>query len=1093
MKKLLLGLFTLLTGALSAQITPLWLQNPAISPDGTTIAFGYKGTLYTVNASGGVAVPLTLFAAHNMMPVWSHDGRYIAFASDRYGNFDVFVMPAKGGAPKRLTAFSVNDFPYDFTPDNKRVLFRSSRNAPAESVRFSSSLFPNIYTVSVNGGRPLLVSAAGMSTAHYNPKGDQIVFEDIKGYESDQRKHATSAVTRDVWVMDIPGKTYKKISAFNGEDREPVFAADGNSVYYLSEKNGTQNVYQQNLSGIATATQLTDFKTNPVRYLSRSDNNTLCFAWNGEIYTLQGGARPAKVAIALSNDGDAGILKEKKVSGDISEFALSPNGKEIAFVARGEVFVTAVENGETKKVTNTPQQERMVQWAPDGRSLIYATERAGSWDIFKCSIIRKEEPYFYTSTVLKEQPLIASEKDEFQPKLSPDGKKIAYVEERNILKVYTIDTKKTVTLLPPGHNHSYADGDWDFNWSPDSRWIITDDEMGYFSSSNTALIAADGTGDIVYPVNSGFGEYNGKWALGGKMLTWESSKLGRKSLASQGSQEVDVYGVFFDKEAYDQFILSKEDYALLKEKQSNPDSTKGKGSPGTDALTAHDPNKKKDTLSKDNKDSILKLDFTDLEQRQVRLTINSSSISDYVLSNDGDKLYYLAAFEKGFDLWVTEPRTHDTKILAKLSGTPSNLELSKDGKNLFLSSKGGLIKVDVASGKVSPISIDGNMTLDDAVERRYIFEHAWRQVKKKLYAPDMNGVDWSGYKAVYERFLPHINNNYDFALLLSEMLGELDVSHTGGRFYPRHANADETASLGLLYDETYQGKGLKITEVIAGGPIDRTKSKIKPGDILLEINNQPVTDSIDWAVLLNHEAGKNILLTLSGSGGKTWEEKIRPISLAKESGLMYKRWTHIMEKKVEQLSGGKIGYVHVEGMDDGSFRETFDKAMGKNREKQALIVDTRFNGGGWLHDDLVTFLSGKNYLKFAPQGHILKGGEPMNKWQKPSCVLMSESNYSDAFIFPYAYQELGIGKLIGMPVPGTGTAVWWERQIDPTLIFGIPMVATIGKEKRPTERLQIEPDIRVPLTYEDFLKGQDDQLEAAVKEMLKEAEASKVQ
>ena len=1089
MKKLLFGLFMLLAGALSAQITPLWLQHPALSPDGKTIAFGYKGTLYTVSASGGTAIPLTLFDAHNMMPVWSHDGRHIAFASDRYGNFDVFVMPAKGGTPKRLTAFSVNDYPYDFTPDNKSVLFRSSRNAPAKSVRFSSSLFPNVYTVSINGGRPLLVSAAGMSTAHYNKNGDKIVFEDIKGYESDQRKHATSAVTRDVWIMDIPSKTYKKLSAFKGEDREPVFAADGNSVYYLSEMNGTQNVFRQPVNGSASPAQLTDFKMNPVRYLTRSDDNTLCFAWNGEIYTLHNDNQPVKVAISISNDGDAGIKKEKKVNGDISEFALSPNGKEIAFVARGEIFVTAVENGETKRITNTPEQERMVQWAPDGRSLIYATERGKSWDIYKSSIIRKEEPYFYASTVLKEAPLIATTKDEFQPKLSPDGKKIAYVEERNILKVYTIDTKKTVTLLPRGHNHSYADGDWDFNWRPDSRWIIADDEMGYFSSSNTALIAADGTGSIVYPVNSGFGEYNGKWALGGKMLTWESSKLGRKSLASQGSQEVDVYGVFFDKEAYDQFILSKEDYALLKEKQSNPDSTKGKGNPGTDALTAHDPNKEKDSVSKDNKDSVLKLDFTDLDQRQVRLTINSSSISDYILSNDGAKLYYLAAFEKGFDLWVTEPRTHDTKILAKLSGTPRSLEMSKDGKSLFLSSKGGLIKVDIASGKVSPISIDGSMMLDEAVERRYIFEHAWRQVKKKLYAPDMNGVDWNAYKTVYERFLPHINNNYDFALLLSEMLGELDVSHTGGRFYPKHANADATASLGLLYDETYQGKGLKITEVIAGGPIDRTKSKIKPGDLLLEINHQPITDSIDWAILLNHEEGKNVLLTLSESNGKKWEEKMRPIDLSKEADLMYKRWTRIMEKAVTELSNGKIGYVHVEGMNDGSFRETFDKVMGKNRDKQALIVDTRFNGGGWLHDDLVTFLSGKNYLKFAPQGHILKGGEPMNKWQKPSCVLMSESNYSDAFIFPYAYHELGIGKLIGMPVPGTGTAVWWERQIDPTLIFGIPMVATIGKEKRPTERLQIEPDILVPLPYEDFLNGKDDQLEAAVKEMLKEAAA----
>ena len=1069
----------LISGLASAQITPLWLQNPAISPDGTTIAFGYKGTIYTVPASGGTAMPLTVFGAHNMMPVWSHDGKMIAFASDRYGNFDVFVMPAAGGTPKRLTAFSVNDYPYDFTPDNQRVLYKSARNAPAKSVRFSSSLFANLYTVSVKGGRPLLVSAAGMATAHFDSKGQQIVFEDIKGYESDQRKHATSAVTRDIWLMDLATKTYKKISSFNGEDREPVFASDDKTVYYLSERDGTQNIYQQAVSGGAPAA-LTHFKTNPVRSLSRANNNTLCFSWNGEIYTLHHGQQPTKVVITLANDGAAGIQKEKEVSGNISEFALSPNGKEVAFVSRGEVFVTAVEDGETKRITNTAQQERMVQWAPDGKSLIYASERGDSWDIYKASIIRKEEPYFYASTVLKEEPLIASLKEEYQPKLSPDGKKIAYVEERNILKVYSLESKKTVTVLAEGHNHSYSDGDWDFNWSPDSKWLIVDDEMGYFSSSNMALVSADGTGQIRYPVSSGFGEYNGKWALGGKMLTWESSKLGRKSLATQGSAEVDIYGVFFDKEAYDQFILSKEDYALLKEKDSSRDASS--------ATSSSDKTTQKDVAAKTNKDSILHLDFTDLDQRQVRLTINSSSVSDYVLSEDGAKLYYLAAFEKGFDLWVTEPRTHDTKILAKLSGSGSNLEISKDGKSLFLRSRGGLIKVDANSGKVTPIAIDGNMTLDAAAERSYIFEHAWRQVKKKLYQPDLNGVDWDGYKKIYERFLPHINNNYDFALMLSELLGELDVSHTGGRYAAHKENGDQTAALGLLYDETFEGRGLKITEVIAGGPIDRAKTKIKAGDILTQINHQNITDSIDWASLLNHQEGKNLLLTIKEPTGNSFEEKMRPISLSKEAGLMYDRWTRMMEKKVEALSGGKVGYVHVQGMNDGSFRETFDKVMGKNRDKLALIVDTRFNGGGWLHDDLVSFLSGKNYLKFAPQGHLLKGGEPMNKWQRPSCVLMSESNYSDAYIFPYAYKEIGIGKLIGMPVAGTGTAVWWESQIDPTLVFGIPMVATIGKENRPTERLQIEPDIRVPLPYEGFLNGDDAQLDAAVKEMLKEVQ-----
>ena len=1067
-KKLLLAMLGLVSLAATAQDSPLWLRYPALSPDGKTIVFGYKGDLYRVDASGGTAIPLTIHEAQDQMPVWSHDGKYIAFASDRYGNFDVYVMPATGGTPVRVTFNSAHDYPYDFSIDDKQVIYGSGRNAPAASVRFNSPrLFQNLYSVPVTGGRSVLVSAAGMENAHYNSKGTQLVFQDRKGYEDPWRKHHTSAVTRDIWVMDVKANSYRKISGFEGEDREPVFSKDDQYVYYLSEKDGTQNIYKAPLLLRIAEQQLTHFKTNPVRHLSRSENNTLCFTQDGEIYTLSEGGDPKKVAIQIHNDGRGGVEKAMPVNGNITEFALSPNGKELAFITHGELFVTSVEGGQTKRVTNTPQQERMVQWSPDGKSLVYAAERNHNWDIYQATLTRKDEPYFYASTVLKEEALIHTDAEEFQPRYSPDGKEIAYLEERNILKVYNLASKQTRTLLPEGHNHSYSDGDWDFQWSPDSKWIVADDQRGYFFTSNAALIKADGSSKIHYPVNSGFGESNNKWALDGKLLTWVSDREGRKSVANQGSREVDVYGVFFDADQYDRFKLSKEDFALLKEREEK--------------------DKKADSTKKTEKKTPLPLDLENLENRQVRFTINSSSLSDYVLNNDASKLFYLSSFEKGFDLWVTEPRTRETKILAKLGGSHSGIEISKDGKSLFVSNNGSIVKVDAESGKVSPVAISGEMVLNAAAERSYIYEHAWRQVQKKFYDPSIHGIDWKMYRDTYARFLPHISNNYDFQELLSELLGELNGSHTGGRYSPQSAGADITPSLGALYDETFTGAGLKISEVIAGGALDKSTSKVKAGDIIEKIDGESITDQMDWAKLLNRKTGKNTLLSFYSPGSNIrWDETVKPASPADEAALLYKRWVNRMTAMVNKLSDGQVGYVHVQGMNDGSFREVLDKVMGRNLDKKALIVDTRFNGGGWLHDDLNTFLSGKTYLEFAPQGHRLKGGEPMRRWQKPSCVLMSEGNYSDAFIFPYIYKQNGIGKLIGMPVAGTGTAVWWETQIDPTLVFGIPMVGTIGKENRPTENLQVEPDIRVPLSYENFLAGKDEQLEAAVKEMLKE-------
>ena len=425
-------------GSLFAQSNALWLRYPSISPDGKTILFGYKGDIYRVDATGGTAIPITIHESQDMMPVWSHDGKSIAFASDRYGNFDVFVMPATGGAPKRLTFNSANDLPYDFSPDNKQIIFGSGRNAPATSVRFpSKGIFLNLYTVSVNSGRSVLVSAAGMDVAHYNKSGSQIIFQDRKGYEDAWRKHHTSAVTRDIWVYDLKNKSYKKVSNYEGEDREPVFA-DDNSAYYLSEKGGiSQNIFKASLNNTADVKQLTNFTTHPIRHLSKSDDNTLCFTYNGEIYTMKEGGKPQKLNVQVFNDGRAGVEKILPISGGVTEFVLSPNGKEIAFVTRGEIFVSSVEGNQTKRITNTPQQERMLQWSSDGRSLIYAAERNDNWDIYTTTISRKDEPYFFASTVLKEEPLIAMQRKNFYQNILRTVKKLHIGKTEIFLKFTT--------------------------------------------------------------------------------------------------------------------------------------------------------------------------------------------------------------------------------------------------------------------------------------------------------------------------------------------------------------------------------------------------------------------------------------------------------------------------------------------------------------------------------------------------------------------------------------------------------------------------------------------------------------------------------
>ncbi|HWH61636.1 MAG TPA: S41 family peptidase, partial [Ginsengibacter sp.] len=667
-------------------------------------------------------------------------------------------------------------------------------------------------------------------------------------------------------------------------------------------------------------------------------------------------------------------------------------------------------------------------------------------------------------------------KDEFQPEVSPDGKEIAYLEERNILKVYNLADKTSRTIIPEGQNFSYSDGDQSYTWSPDSKWIAARDAKGYYNANEILLFNINNPNDKGTDVTqSGFSSLGMQWALNGKALLWVTDRNGKRPLAIQGAREVDIYAMFFDKETYDQFQLSKEEYSLLKENDDKNDKTDAK--------------EKKDTaLEKKIKDTF-KMDLTDLDTRRIRLTASSVNLSSYRISPKGDKLYFTARFEKNYDLWEIDTRTHELKTLAKLGATRAALEMSKDGKMLYVLSNGKLSQVSTADGKITPININSEMVVDGLAEREYIFNHAWRQVKKKLYDPTMHGLDWEMYKQTYAKFLPFIADNYDFRELLSEMLGELNVSHTGGRYIPKTENPDETASLGLLYDEMQGGKGLKIAEVISGGPLDKAQSKIKEGQVIMKIDGNEIDNSTDWAIFLNRKNDMNVLLTVYDPETKnTFDEVVKPIKPSEESDLLYRRWTKKMEAMVDKLSDGRVGYVHVKAMNDASYRDVFDEVLGKNLMKKALIVDTRFNGGGWLHEDLSNFLSGKEYIRYEPYGEKpLGGGEPEGKWYKPSCVVMNEANYSDAHMFPYAYHVKGIGKLIGMPVPGTGTAVWWETQIDPTMIFGIPMIASIAlKEGRPLENMELEPDIKVQNDYNEILKGEDQQIAAAVKELLKE-------
>lgn len=1062
----------LLTGSLlSAQETPLWLRNNAISPDGSTVVFGYKGDLYTVDRQGGRAWQITSNEAYDTDPMWTTDGKYIVFSSYREGSKDIFMTSAQGGTPKRLT-----DHPGRETPlcvlDGYKVLFSANIQQDVRFGGFPGT--PQLFLVDSAARRPEFVTSLPVMAASVNAEG-AILYEDYKGYEDALRKHHTSSVTRDIWLckpaaadgkLRIDGNaTFTKLSTFQGEDRNPVFAADGKTYYFLSEQDGTLNVYKGSLGQTGNFTRLTHFKGNPVRFLSVSRNGILCFSWNGELYTLQEGGEPVKLKIQVVRDETDRASYDLNLAGGASSMAVSPNGKEIAVVMRGDVFVTSVEYKTTKRITNTAEQERDVSFGKDGRTLYYSAERDGHWGIYRASLENKDDKYFTYARDIREELFTDKGQTCFQPDVSPDGEWVAFLRDRTELVVKSTKNGKEKSLLK-GVNYSYKDGDLDFQWSPDSRFLMSTYQAdGGWNNTDVALIEVE-TGEITNLTRSGYSDHNFKWSLKGKAMTWSSDKDGYRSHGSWGT-EGDVYIMFFDGKAMTKFARDKEDEDIVKILSGDSEKKIEK-------------QEKKDSIKQEKKPEKLKLELEDRDTRIRRLTRFSGMLGDFYLTQDGTRLYYVERLEKSSDLCVMDIKKGDIRVLRK--GVSGTLVPSPDDKYLYVFSGGSIQKLTMATGATERIEMSGNFEFKPRAERSYMFEHIWKQVKEKFYDPAMHGIDWEACGANYRRFLPYISDNNDFQDLLSEMLGELNGSHTGARY--RGNPSMSSGRLGVLFDYDYAGDGLRIAEVLPGGVLNLADSEIKAGDIIETIDGKAIKAGESWYRLLANKAGSKIAIGIKKDGkGKTKELFVQPSS--SDGNLLYRRWVRQRQDMVQKLSGGKVGYTHIQDMDSPSFREAYSTLLGKYRSAEAAVVDTRHNGGGWLHDDLATFLSGKPYIRFAPRNQYI-GTEPYNKWTKPSCVLVCEDNYSDASGFPYTYRTLGIGKLIGAPVPGTMTAVWWENQINPAIVFGIPQVGSWAiKEGRYLENLQLEPDILIYNDPASLLRGEDRQLEAAVAEMMK--------
>jgi C-terminal processing protease CtpA/Prc len=638
--------------------------------------------------------------------------------------------------------------------------------------------------------------------------------------------------------------------------------------------------------------------------------------------------------------------------------------------------------------------------------------------------------------------------------------------------VLNLASGKSRTIVPAERNYSYSDGDQWYQWSPDGKWFAVEFLSDKRWTTEAGLVRSSGEGDLINITNSGYLDSVPRWAIEGNAIYWYTDRHGERQHAGHVGNR-DIYASFLNQEAWDQFHFSEAEYDQLiegKEEAEKEDEDNKKNEETSEGIKLPDP---------------ITIQFEGIEDRNRRMTLHSTRMVDSLIMADGEKVLYLAGFNKGFDLWSYEPRKQELKLVTKIKAeSAGNMMLDKEEEKVYFLADSKIQTVELESAAAGSVALSAKMELKPAIEREYMFEHAWRQTREKFYLEDMHGVDWDFYKKAYERFLPHVDNNRDFCDVLSEMQGELNASHLGCYYRANSANGDATAALAFFPDPNHDQAGIRIAELVEGGPLTKVGSKVQAGIIIEAIDGQSISAGSNWYKLLNGKAGEPVRISFFDPAGKDrWQKTVKPISQSEEQELIYQRWVRSRRAEVDRLSNGRLGYAHIRSMSDSSYREIYEDIFGKAQNREAIILDTRFNGGGWLDEALTSLLTGEVFAHEESRGQHI-GFEPTHRWTRPSIVVMNEGNYSDAHCFPSAYTTLGIGETVGTQVPGTCTAVWWERLQDNSLVFGIPMVGVRDIEGDLLENKHLDADYWVDNAPSVEAAGGDQQLEKAVQVLL---------
>ncbi len=1046
--------------------TGLLLRHPAINKNGTMVAFSYQGDIWTVPASGGAATRLTIHEAYESNPVFSPDGNRIAFSGARYGNNDVFVLPVEGGTPKRLTYHSASDNIASWTLKDQ-IVFSTSRE-------FRQIERPSeVFSISPEGGtEKRILDAVGHDPA-YSPDGRFLVFVrgDINPVAREDYKGPSN---RELWLFDTKTKAFSKLPGFVTNDVFPQWGGN-RMIYFLSSNTGAYNLYRlridDNGKPVGTPEQLTTEKEESIRHFNISaDGSTIVYEKDMHLYLMKAGKGSGqRINIQLKADERFDPVEQKTLTNGGGELALSPNGKLMAFSVRGEIFVKEAdkEKNRSVNVSEHPFRDMTPVWLNDSTVLFTSDRSDGNFDLYLARSADKAEGNLFKTLKHEVVRMTSTAADESNPSISPDGKKIAYVRGRGALVVADIDSTGKMA------NEKILQDSWDspsgLAWSPDSKWVAYAVSDLYFNQE-VFIHAADNSSKPVNVTMHPRTDGQPVWSADGSKLGFISARNNRNN---------DVWFVWLKKEDWEK---SAQDWQEMDKPETSAPAKGGKQEPKP-----------------------IKIDFENIHERLVQVTSFPGDEGSLAISKDGETFFYTAnsSTARGRDLYSVKWDGKELKELTKGGANPAQVMMDKEGKYLYFQRMGAFARLDAKSGAQESLPYSAKMMVDYPAEREQVFEEAWRTIRDGFYDPKFHGYDWNALREKYRDRCVQASTSNDFRDMFNLMLGELNASHMALTAPDRAETQRE--STGLLGAELVPVEGgMQVRHVIPESPADKQGSQLTEGDVILAVNGEPVREGVNFYELLNGQVNEKVLLQVRNAAGQTREVTIRPT--ASLSNQLYQEWVDNRKELVAKYSNGRLGYIHIRGMDMPSFEVVEREFTAAGYGKEGLIIDVRYNGGGSTTDYLMAVLNYKQHAYTVPRGASddlerdklkFRDYYPVGErlvfaaWLKPSVAMCNEGSYSNAEIFSHAYKTLGIGKLVGQPTNGSVISTGGRGLLDGSFVR-LPGRGWFTKATDKNQELgPAVPDVIVENTPDWIARDVDQQLKAAVDTLLKDIDSKK--